>query len=284
MTTDRKPRTKLGMSTYSYWHFRDPKVPIETVIESAGALGVQGVEVLHQQMEGEERDYLQRLKRTAFRNGVDLIGLSIHQDFVSPDAQVRRKHVEHTLRCIEVAYALGIPSLRLNSGRWKTVPSFDRLMELHGDEPPLPGYTDDDAFGWCQACITACLPKAEECGVLLALENHWGLTRHPEGVLRLVNALASPWLGVLMDTGNFLDEPYDKLRAMAPQAVYVHAKTYFGGGEWYTLDIDYRRVAAILANVRYNGYVSLEFEGKEDPNTGVPKSIALLREAFGAGV
>ncbi|HAV65073.1 MAG TPA: xylose isomerase, partial [Verrucomicrobiales bacterium] len=33
-----KPRVKLGISTYSYWHFRDPKVPIEHVIDEAARL------------------------------------------------------------------------------------------------------------------------------------------------------------------------------------------------------------------------------------------------------
>jgi sugar phosphate isomerase/epimerase len=116
--------------------------------------------------------------------------------------------------------------------------------------------------------------------VILALENHWGLTREPEGVLRIVQAINSPWLGALMDTGNFLEAPYEKLKTMAPHAVFVQAKTYYGGGEWYTLDIDYTEVAAILAAVNYNGYVSLEFEGKESAETGVPASIAMLRSAF----
>jgi sugar phosphate isomerase/epimerase len=62
--------------------------------------------------------------------------------------------------------------------------------------------------------------------------------------------------------------------------VFVQAKTYNGGGEWYTLDLDYKRIARILADVNYAGYISLEFEGKEDPNSGVPRSIAMLREAF----
>jgi sugar phosphate isomerase/epimerase len=35
-----------------------------------------------------------------------------------------------------------------------------------------------------------------------------------------------------------------------------------------------------LADVNYNGYVSLEMEGKEDPDTAVAKSIAMLRSAF----
>jgi L-ribulose-5-phosphate 3-epimerase len=271
---------RLGISSYSYWHFRGPKYPIERVIERACALNVAGVEILHRQMESEARDYCQRLKRHAFLHGVDLIGLSIHQNFVSPDTDKRKEQVDHTLHCIELAHELGIPSIRLNSGRWGTVESFDELMALRGDEPPLPGYTEDDAFAWCGECIEKCLPRAEELGVLLALENHWGLTRHPEGVLRLVNTFASPWLGVLMDTGNFLEEPYDKLEQMAPHAVYVHAKTYFGGGEWYTLDLDYTRIAELLKRVGFQGYLSLEFEGKADPEAAVPESIALLRNAF----
>jgi sugar phosphate isomerase/epimerase len=283
-----KQRIKLGISSYSYWHFRTPKVPIETVIEKAAEIGVEGVDILHRQMDIPEKEplvrahrpYLQKLKRHAFRNGIDLICLSIHQDFVDPSAEYRQKQIEHTHKCIEIAYELGIPCLRLNSGRWNTIADFDDLMKARGIEPVLPGYTEDDGFKWCIDCTEKCLPKAAECGVLLALENHWGLTGKPEGLLRIVNALPSPWLGVLMDTGNFLENPYDKLNWIAPKTVFVQAKTYMGGGEWYTLDLDYRRIARILAASHYSGYVSLEMEGKENPDTAVPKSIALLRKVF----
>ncbi|GAB4469029.1 MAG: sugar phosphate isomerase/epimerase [Armatimonadaceae bacterium] len=272
---------KIGVSTYSYWHFREPKISVEQALIHAAELGADGLEILHRQMDSEENGYLQRLKREAFRNGLDLICLSIHQNFVSPDAEVRQKHIDHTLHCIELAYKLGIPCIRLNSGRWGTIASFDELMDRRGEEPPLPGYTEDDAFAWCTDSIAACLPKAEECGVLLALENHWGLTRTPEGVLRIVHSLDSPWLRALMDTGNFREDLYENLEKMAPHVSFVQAKTYFGGGEWYTLDIDYARVAAMLREVNYRGYVSLEMEGKEDPLTAVPKSLSLLRKAFG---
>ncbi len=272
---------KLAISTYSYWHFRDPKIPVQSVIGYAAELGVSGVDILHRQLDSEENGYLQSLKRRAFANGIDLVCLSIHQNFVSPDPQVRQQNIDHTLACIETAYKLGIPAIRLNSGRWATVASFDELMALGGDEPPIPGYTEDDAFGWCIDSIEKCLPKAQECGVVLALENHWGLTRKPEGVLRIVNSIQSEWLSVLMDTGNFLSAPYSALEQLAPQTIFVQAKTYYGGGEWYTLELDYPRIAQILANVGYHGYISLEFEGKEDSFTGVPKSIALLKDAFG---
>jgi len=95
-----------------------------------------------------------------------------------------------------------------------------------------------------------------------------------------VRSLPSPWLGVLMDTGNFLDNTYEQLQQIAPLTVFVQAKTYPGGGEWYTLDLDYRRIARILEEAGYTGYISLEMEGKEDPETAVPKSLAMLRKAF----
>lgn len=275
-----RPRTKLGISTYSYWHFRTERYPIEKVIDHASELGVEGVDILHRQMANESNAYLQGLKRHAFTNGVDLISLSIHQDFVDPDPAVRREHIEHTIHCLELAHEMGIPCIRLNSGRWNTIRSFDDLMAARGEEPILPGHTAKDGFDWCIDSIEKCLGRAAELGVALALENHWGLTRTPEGLLRIVNAIDSPWLGVLMDTGNFLEDPYPKLEAIAPQTIFVQAKTYYGEGEWYTLDLDYARVAKILHQVDYRGYISLEMEGKEPAATAVPKSIAMLRKAF----
>ncbi|WP_423738210.1 sugar phosphate isomerase/epimerase family protein [Chitinophaga caseinilytica] len=271
---------KLAISTYSYWHFKTPKVPIEKVIDEAAALDVEGVDILHRQMESEDNAYLQKLKRHAFRNGVDLVSLSIHQDFVSPDAAERQKDIDHTIKCIELAYKMGIPCIRLNSGRWGTIKSFDDLMAARGVEPAIPGYTEDDAFKWCIDSIQQCLAKAAECGVMLAIENHWGLTSSPEGLLRIRKAVDSPWMGLLLDTGNFLENPYDKLKMVAPHADFVQAKTYYGGGEWYTLDLDYERIIKIFREANYKGYISIEFEGKEAAETGVRKSVDMLRKAM----
>lgn len=283
-----KKRIKLGVSTYSYWHFKTDRVLIETVIDKAAQLGVEGVDILHRQMDIPEKEpltpahraHLSKLKRHAFVNGIDLICLSTHQTFVSPKPEVVTQNVEHTKKCIEIAYELGAPCIRINTGRWGTSKDFDELMKNRGIEPVLPGYTEEEGFKWCMDGIQQCLAKAEECGVILALENHWGLARTPEGLLRILNSIQSPWLGGLMDTGNFLENPYDKLEQIAPKTVFVQAKTYHGGGEWYTLDLDYKRIAKILSKVNYTGYISLEMEGKEDPDTAVAKSVEMLRESF----
>ena len=272
----------IAVSTYSYWRYRpDTKLTIEQCIELAAEAGFDAVEILHVQMEDESNATLQRIKQKAFRLGLGLCGLSTHQTFVSPDEDVRQQNIDHTIKCIELAYALGIPTIRVNTGRWGTSKSFDELMANRGIEPRLDGYTDKDGFGWVIDSLEKCLPAAERCGVVLGLENHWGLGRTASGVLRVINDIKSPWLRATLDTGNFLEDQYEQYQQLAPEAVFVQAKTYFGGGTWYTLDIDYDRVASILSEVDYRGYISLEFEGKENHETAIPKSLELLRKAFG---
>lgn len=281
---DAKPTrpTRIGISTYSFWQFkREEHRDLLGCIDLAAAMGFDAVEILHRQMKDESPGYLQQLKRRAFIHGMSLNGFSTHQGFLSPKKETRQKNIDSTIRYIEMAYAMGIPTLRVNTGTWGTSKNFDDLMKNRGIEPPLKGFTDEDGFAWVIDGLTACLKTAEKCGVTLGLENHWGLGRTPEGVLRIVNSINSPWLQVTMDTGNFLEDPYDKLETLAPKAVLVQAKTYYGGGLWYTLDLDYDRIAAMLRKHKYGGFVSLEFEGKDDPKTAVPKSLAMLRKAFG---
>jgi L-ribulose-5-phosphate 3-epimerase len=271
---------RFAVSTYSYWHFQETKYPVQKVIEQAAAIGFDGVEVLHVQMDNEAPAYVNGLKQAAFRHGLALPMLSIHQDFVSPDAKERQEAVDHTKQCIALAARLGIPAIRLNSGRWNTIKSFDDLMKVKGDEPPIAGYTDEDAFTWCIDGIRACLPDAEASGIVLALENHWGLTTRVENLLHLFKAINSPWLGINLDTGNWPGDPYAGIEQLAPYAVIVQAKTYYGGGVWYTLDLDYKRIAKILLAAGFRGWISLEMEGKEAPETAVPKSLAVLHDAF----
>lgn len=286
---DLRPRYRIGVSTYSFWHFRGEPPLVETCLELAADMGFDGVEILHVQMEEAaksrggtvDKARLRRIKQHAFALGLDLMGFSTHQGFVTPDAEKRQKNIEHTERCLEIAYELGIPTIRVNTGRWGTSKSFDELMANKGIEPRLPGYTDDQGFAWVIESFEKLLPKAEACGVVMGLENHWGLGREASGVLRVLKALNSPWLKATLDTGNFLEDMYSQMEQLAPHTVLVQAKTYFGGGEWYSLDIDYDRVAEILRRANYRGYISLEMEGKESPATAIPKSLSVLRRAFG---
>ena len=272
---------RIGLATYSLWQFRNPAYrSIEKCIDLAAEWGFDGVDVLQVQLESDDFPYLQKLKRHAFTHGLDLHGFSTHQTFLTADANKRRQNIEHTIFCLEQAYAMGIPSMRVQTGTWGTRKDFDDLMAHRGMEETPAGHTEEEALKWVIDGFQKCIPTAEKCGVTMGLENHWGIGRTPEGVLKVVEGVNSQWFKVTCDIGNFLEDPYDKLDMIAKHATLIHAKTYYGGGLWYTLDLDYPRIGAILRKHDYRGYVTLEFEGKEDPRVAVPKSLEVIRGAF----
>jgi L-ribulose-5-phosphate 3-epimerase len=278
----RRVPNRIGLASYSLWQFQhDDLRDMEKNIDLAAEWGFAGVEVLHHQLEREDNGYLQKLKQRAALHGLDLYGMATHQTFLTPDEDKRRQNVELTMLYLEQCYQLGIPTMRVQTGTWGTSKNFDDLMAHRGIEPTLAGHNDEEGYKWVIDSFEKCVPIAEKCGVTMGLENHWGLGRTPEGVNRIVESVNSPWLRVTCDVGNFLEDPYDKLEAILPRASMVHMKTYYGGGLWYTLDLDYPRLADMMHRHNYPGYFSLEFEGKEDPRIGIPKSLAMLRKTFG---
>lgn len=273
----------IGVSTYSFQRFNGERPTVLECIDIAADMGFDGVEILHNQMEDESPAMLQRLKARAHTLGLTLMGFSTHQGFLNPDPVERQRNVERTIRQAELANAMGIPTMRVNTGRWGTTRSFNQLMADEGIEPVPDGLTEEMGFTWVIEAFERILPAAEQNGVVLGLENHWGLGRTAAGVLRIVETIDSPWLQITLDTGNFFEDRFEQLQRMAASRVpitLVQAKTYFGGGRWYTLEIDYARIAEMLRGAGYRGWISLEFEGREDSSTGVPKSLELLRRHF----
>ena len=101
-------------------------------IDAASQMGFDGVELLLVQMEDTSDTFLQKLKRQAFVNGLDLCGMSTHQGFVTPDKAKRQQQVELTIGQIETAYKLGIPTIRVNTGRWGTLKKFRNVDGQQG--------------------------------------------------------------------------------------------------------------------------------------------------------
>ena len=112
---------RIGVSSYSFWGFqREALRDIPTCLDHAARMGFDGFEILQRQIaaanEIPDNASLQKYKRHAFLLGVDLMGYSTHQGFLNPDAEKRNAQIKHTTDCIEQAYALGIPTMRVNSG------------------------------------------------------------------------------------------------------------------------------------------------------------------------
>lgn len=272
---------RLGLSSYSYWHFTPEKVPLSVIVDKAADSGVMGLEILHQQLESESNSYLQSVKRQAFRRGLALYNLGTSQNFIAKERAERDEQVAHTKHCIDLAHALGVPSIRVNAGTWQ-YPGGPGLIESRGWTQPWDGLSDEDGFTWAIEGLGACVDHAKEQGVMLLLENHWGLTTTAAGMLRVLEGVNSPWLRAILDMGNFYydGDMYGPMEQVAPYVDLAHAKTYPGGGLVFTIDIDFARVFRILKNAGFQGYVSVEMEGKEHADTAVPKSIEVLKKMW----
>lgn len=282
---------RLAVSTYSFHRFGsgaegDALPSLEWMIDRCAEWGIDGIEIIGNHLDRLEvtsPEAIHGLKRHAARRGVVPVSVSAHHNFVQADPAAREVELDKLVRWIDVAHELGAPIVRAFGGRWGTLTNFADFMAANGEEPAIEGYTLDDAYAWTAETFRTAAYYAGRKGVTLALENHWGLTGTADGTLRIFNDVASSWLQLVLDTGNFIHsaDQYEEMRKMLPHLVLVHAKTYVGGSIYFgDFTLDYDRIAGMLRDAGYTGYVSIELEGKAHPDEGIPESVRILREAF----
>ncbi len=278
---------KLATSSYSFHRFGEgpegnDRPTLHEMVERCADLGLDGLELLGYHMDDTSPETLNALRGFAAQKGIALVAVSAHHNFVNPDAEKRRANLDVLAKWVDVAHDLGSIAVRAFGGRWSTRRVFAEYMAANGEEPPIEGYTDEDGFAWNAEAFKIASYYAGRKGIFIALENHWGFTGTSAGVLRILRDVDSPWLKVVLDTGNFNYRPdqYAEMAELAPHAIMVHAKTYFGGGLYYSANLDYRRIGRMLKEAGFRGYVSIEFEGRAHPDQGLKDSVAMLREAF----
>ncbi|HEV2128728.1 MAG TPA: sugar phosphate isomerase/epimerase family protein [Thermomicrobiales bacterium] len=282
---------KLAISSYSFHRFGggpegDDARTIEQMTDGCADYGVSGLEVLMQHFERNDAtspNRLHELRQYAAIRGITPVTVAANNNPVQPDPGQREVELQKVRDAVDMAQAIGAPFVRAMGGRWHTTSSFQEMLEHGGEEPPAEGYTEDDGYDWAISALKEGAAYAGERGVTLVLENHWGLTGTAGGCVRIHDAVDSPWLKYVLDLGNFFRRPdqYAEMARFFGDLAVVHAKVYLGGGMLVEPEIDYERVAGMLEEIGYSGYISMEFEGKAHPDDGIPAGLEQLRSAFG---
>ena len=212
-----------------------------------------------------ETDYLVKVKRHAFLRGVAVSGGAIGNNFALPEGEKRSQEIALAKRWVDYYALLGAPHIRVFAG------AKGNLQE-------------SEARKMCISALEECADYAGTKGIFLGLENHGGIVAEPEGLLEIVKAVKSPWLGVNLDTGNFeTEDPYADLAQCAPYAVNVQVKVEIrrrGRGKSEPADLP--RVVKLLRDANYQGYLALEYEAAEDPWTAVPRWLKQLKDLLSA--
>lgn len=251
---------KLSCCAYSYRDLlTSGRMTLEEFLDTAVDIGLDGVELTSYYFPDETPDYLHHIKREALVRGLDVSGTAVGGNFSHADEGERRKQIEHVKNWIPKSEMLGSSVMRVFAGG---VPE--------GVERPV-------AEQWVRDGLAECARVGAEHGVVLALENHGGLTADADGALALIEPFASePWTGLNLDFGNFTGDIYEQYERCAPHTITTHAKATVRQGEAREY-VDYRRVAHIMREAGYRGYLAIEYEELEEPRAGVSRFAAYLR-------
>lgn len=271
ITRTGKAKFKFSLAGYSYRDLFKPRkgstqkpLSLFDFVDDCARMQLDGAELTSYYFPSPlTPEHLTDLRRHCFRQGLDVSGTAVGNDFCHPPGPERDKQIAQVKQWIDHAAILTAPVIRIFSGNVKK-----------GQEPI-------EAHRLAVEAIEECCDYSGQRGIHLALENHGGLTATAEGLLKLVRDIKSPWFGVNLDSGNFHGEDvYAELEQIAPYALNVQIKVVVSPAKGGKQPSDFQRLAKMMHDVGYRGYIVLEYEESDDPRTECPKYIERLREAF----
>ena len=258
--TEAKPRLLTGCCAYSYSKLlKAGKMTMEGVIRKAVEMEIDGVDMTGYWFKSTEPAYLASLRHLAQKNGVCFSGAATGASTVQADAGKRAQVLEEIKKWTDVTDALGAPHLRVFAGRLP------------------PGATVQQGIEWTVETLKAACEYAGKKGITLGVENHEGITQNADVCVELVHRIDSPYFGINLDITNFIATPqadaYAQIEGTLPYATHSHIRDVFGNGQPVDLD----RVWPLFARANYKGFMSAEYEGEEDPSTGVLKLVEKIK-------
>ena len=166
--------------------------------------------------------------------------------------------------------------------------------------------TDADALALLAERLAEILQVAARCHVFLAIEPHGHFSLTPEGLEAIMGLSDSPWLGINYDTANIHRATYVETAAGAyswkpvgesadevatlerviGRVVHCHVKDVVGARSVALGDgeVDLAGCLEVLAGHGYDGAVSLETEGDDEPEAMqrlIERSRRYLEQALG---
>ncbi len=271
---------------------KDGTMKVSEWIQLASALEIDGLEWYAGFLEMADKTQWPVFREEVEKNGKTIPMLCCSPDFTHPDASFRKKEIEKQLHWIEMTHILGGSYCRVLSGQRRPELSIEQGVALAAD------------------CILACLPKAQELGITLILENHYkdDFWEYPEFAqqmdvfCKLVDRVHHPNFGVNYDPSNtFLagEDPLELLYRVSDRVVTMHASDRYliegtiedlrkeeGGALGYAKRLrhgeigkglnDYDAIFSELKRVGFDGWISIE-DGVDGMDQ-LERSVSFLRK------
>jgi sugar phosphate isomerase/epimerase len=276
---------KLSVSTYSLHRWRsENRKTLEDSLRWIADAGVDGVE-FSGSFSDDPKTAMKRaeaMRKQSERLGLKIPSFCVPAELLVPPAE-QRKVVERLKTEVDVAAALGVNSMRHDVTRGRNARSFAAVLK--SVVPPIRKIAD----------------YAQAKGVKTSLENHGFYMQASPRVKNLIDTVAHENFGLTIDLGNFLcvnENCTDATRRLAKYALMAHAKDFhvkpkkdMPATGWFATPtniclrgaiaghgvLDLPAQLKLLKRAGYDGFLSLEFEGMEEPTQAIRLGLDYLR-------
>ena len=279
---------KVGFTSYSFASvLKSKEMDIAGVIRFAAELGAQHMEISPGNTLEMNAETIGKIVQTARECKIDLSSYTIAANFVQPDATAVKKEIERVKGEVEIAAKLGVTRMRHDCG-WRpqeecSYANFEHDIEIFAD-----------------ACGQIA-DKAKSYGIVTSIENHGFYVQGSERVQRVVLKVNRDNFRTTLDVGNFLcvdEDPECAVMNNIPFASMIHFKDfhirrnvtdpagfiktlhgrYLRGAVTGDGDVDLKTICGIIKNSGYSGFLSVEYEGREECKFACTRAIKNVKE------
>jgi len=256
LATASRTRLLPGCCAYSYGKYLESgKMTMEEFILKAVDLEVVGVDMTAYYLKSTEPAYLVNLRHLAFKNGVPFSGAATGTEMCQADPAKRTAALAEVKKWVDVTEWLGASHLRVFGG---ALP---------------PGASREQGVQWVVEVMKPACDYSGLKGITLGIESHGGITSRAENILEILRRVDSPYAGCNLDITHFREDEYAQIEMCIPYATQTHIRDHFDSGQ----PIDFDRIWQMFVKGGYKGYMSAEYEGKEDCLSAVPKLVERIK-------
>lgn len=279
---------KVGIDSYCYHRFfgevypQQPKpskkMTLEDFLKRARELDVDGVSLESCFIPRLDREYLSHIRGILDEYNLDRVFAWGHPDGL--EGGKNEKMYDEMIKCIEYASEIGAKVMR--------VVGSSLMFRFEPHEPQIERLS---------RMFSNAVKVAQKYNIKLAVENH--IDFNSDEMLRIIQNVNSPYLGINFDSGNFVRVLDDPVKAMGKLAKYVYAthikdlrvQEGVAVDEWYFFSctpvgdggiVDNQKLAQILKDNNYEGFLAVEIDFlhpdyKYNEDKAVARSIKELK-------
>ena len=268
--TSSLPSTRLQYSVNAFTfnsQLKSGDMTFLDMMQFAANLGLNAVDLTGYYFSGypdiPKNETLFQLKKKALQLGLNISWTGVRNNFVKPDKASRSADIKMIQNWLQVSSKLGAGVMRIFAGKGK-----------------YDGYSKEAVKDWMVNDFKTCANYAEETGVIAALQHHNDFLYTADEVIEILKRVDSEWFGLILDIGSLRQgDPYEEIKKLAPYATYWFIKelVYVNG---VPEPVNMKKIAKILKEQNYTGYISFESLTDGDPKEIVTQMYQDFKLAY----